>query len=182
MLFSVLEQFDITKIPLCLGTTLLGLPLFNKIYTFIDLLCYKNYLRLKGIFYLFLNNFKSVPFFLIRKTLKIFYSFFLPTSYTTKNYMYGKIVYLAIKVYLNLFYRHKILMFWRFNSAVIKVKVQLIFQQAIKTNFGLHYPYYNRLLNYYPYIATVFFLIVFHNFNGLLFYGLLIQLFYYKIL
>jgi len=35
----------------------------------------------------------------------------------------------------------------------------------------LFYPYYNRLLNYYPYFFSVFFLILFHNFNGLLFYG-----------
>ena len=39
------------------------------------------------------------------------------------------------------------------------------------TNFGDHYPYFTRLLNYYPYLAMVFFLILIHNFNGLLFYG-----------
>ncbi len=183
LVYSVLEQFDITKIDFSWILPFLG---FIKLKFILDFFFNEQILlffyKLKVTYFIFINKLKGFLFFFIRKIFKIIQSFFIPTSYSTKNYMYGKIAYLIIKSYLSLFYKNKILMFWRLNSAVVKVKVQLIFQQAIKTNFGLHYPYYNRLLNYYPYIVTVFFLIVFHNFNGLLFYGSLIQLFYYKIL
>ena len=54
---------------------------------------------------------------------------------------------------------------------VIKVKFQYKLQQIVKTNFGHGYPYFSRLLNYYPYILATFLFIILNNFDGLFFYG-----------
>lgn len=172
-IFSVLEQFDITKIYFSWSLPFLGiLPIqyiFNFFFNTKIVLVYNWF---KVCFFNF-YNYKIVGQFLLffKNIFQIIQSFFVPTGYFTKNYTYGRIAYFGLRVFLNLFIKKKILMFWRFNSLVVKIKIQLIFQQAIKTNFGDHYPYFTRLLNYYPYLAMVFFLILIHNFNGLLFYG-----------
>ena len=164
--FSVLEQFAILKFPLSLG--FFNLILFNDSLKFF-FSSFVEYKLKKGLFFL-------------RKFFQIIYSFFIPNGFSTKNYVYGRITIFLIKNYFRLFVKKKILVFWRCNFQVLKVKFQLKFQQTVKANFGLHYPFYNRLLNYYPFLVVIFSLIFFHNINGLLFHGLLILLFYYKIL
>ena len=77
----------------------------------------------------------------------------------------------CLKTYFKLLIKKRLVLFTRFNSQIVKFKIQYIFQKVVETNFGHGYPYYTRLLNYYPYLFITFFLIVCHNFNGLFFYG-----------
>lgn len=103
--------------------------------------------------------------------MRRFESFGLPHGFSTKNYTYGRLMIFCLKNYFRLLIKDKLILFIRCNSQIIKFKIQYNFQKAIKTNFGHHYPYYSRLLNYYPYLFVIFFLILCHNFNGLFFYG-----------
>jgi F-type H+-transporting ATPase subunit a len=116
-------------------------------------------------------QFKNILFYYFKLFYKYIQSFFFPTNYSTKNYTYGRITQLVVKTYFRLLAKNKLLIFYKYNLQVIKMKIQFKFQQIIKDNFGLHYPYSNRLFMYYPYFVVIFFLILFHNFNGLLFYG-----------
>lgn len=164
--FSVLEQFAILKFPLSIG--IFNMIFFNDFFKFY-FSSFVEYKLKRGLY-------------LFRKFFQLIYSFFIPNGFSTKNYVYGRITIFLIKNYFRLFVKKKILVFWRCNFQVLKIKFQLKFQQTIKANFGLHYPFYTRLLNYYPFLVVIFSLIFFHNINGLLFYGLLILLFYCKIL
>merc|ERR1712137_1289176 len=110
-------------------------------------------------------------FFGIKKLIQFFLSFFMPTVVSTKNMMFKRITILCFKQYLRLLVKKKILVFWRCNSQVIKVRSTVLFQQMVKANFGLFYPFKNRLLNFTPMLNTIFIVILVHNFNGLLFYG-----------
>lgn len=171
--FSVLEQFEITKFSL---GGVCCFVLGERVTLFI----YKCYIVFRQyIFWRIEPKFYAAA---LRRLFQIIESFFHPTSYSTKNYMFGRIAAFVIKYYLNLFVKKKILIFFRSNAQIIKLRIQSKFQQVIKVNFGSHFPYYSRLLNYYPFLLVIFLLTVLHNFNGLLFYGLLIRLFYYKIL
>lgn len=164
---TVLEQFTIDKYPLTAITT------YYVNWNFLMRIKFMRYFRHKTHRYA-LRYFKRI--FIFAQT------FFIPTVVSTKNYIYGRLAILAIKSYFRLFAKKKILFFWRHNVQVLKVKLQLKFQQTIKTNFGGHYPFHGRLLNYYPFFVVIFFLVICHNFNGLFFYGFQTQLFYYKIL
>lgn len=164
--YSVLEQFSIVKFPINLDI------FYSNIF----------FSYLKGLFYSYIiyDNVKIIK--ILKKFFSFIQSFFLPNFFSTKNYVYARIMVFSIKCYFRLFSKKKLSLFWRTNFQVLKVKIQLKFQELVKTNFGDHYPFYTRLLNFYPYFLVIFFSILFHNFNGLLFYGLLIQHFCYKIL
>lgn len=168
MFFSVLEQFEITKFSFSYFCSFFFLStekeqkiisFFSKILLFINneiLLINFKFDTLKRI---------------IVKFFKVIQSFFLPNSFSTKNYMYSRIMSFCLKTYFKLFIKKRLILFLRCNSQIVKFKIQYIFQKAIESNFGHGYPYYSRLLNYYPYLFVTFFLIVCHNFNGLFFYG-----------
>ena len=165
--YSVLEQFEITK--LTFGSLFFKNDLSLSrviIYVKVKFGEYVN-VKLLGYFSDKYFNVKNILLFLA----KYIESFFHPTSEFTKNYIYGRIALKGIKYKLNLFIKKKILVFCRCNSQIVKLKFQVILQQVLKTNFGLHFPYYNRLLNFYPYIMLTFVLILAHNFVGLLYYG-----------
>lgn len=166
---SVLEQFEITYFEL--GSLFLSLTNFTLINSFF--LYYRNCVISLEIFFqnkkIFLAKRKLL--YIFKKFYLFLQSFFIPTLYLTKNYAYGKIAFLYAKHCFGLFLKKTILLFWRFNIQILRVKFQMGYQQAIKVNFGDHYPFYSRLLNYYPYLLTVFYFILYHNFNGLLFYG-----------
>lgn len=167
--WSVLEQFEISSFefsPFFIGLS--GFSFLNKLHFIYrnNLLSFQIYFQNKAVFLV-----KRKIFFLLKKLYLFIQSFFLPTIFFTKNYVYGKTVFLYVKHCLGLFLKKTILVFWRYNILIIRLKFQMTYQQAIKTNFGSHYPFYSRLLNYYPYLLAVFILILYHNFNGLLFYG-----------
>jgi hypothetical protein len=162
MFFSVLEQFEITKFSFFFFSIEKEQKIvlfFNKILLFI-----KNDILLMNVKFDALQR-------IIIKFFKTIQSFFLPNSFSTKNYMYSRIMSFCLKTYFKLFIKRKLFLFLRCNAQVIKFKIQYILQKAIESNFGHGYPYYSRLLNYYPYLFVTFFLIVCHNFNGLFFYG-----------
>lgn len=168
MFFSVLEQFEITKFSL---NWLFSLYFFldkryKKIITFIT----KNLLLINYKFFAIKLRYRTLKLLLV-KFLKMLQSFFLPNSYSTKNYTYSRIMQICLKNFFKLLVKRKLSIFFRFAPQIIKIKIQLKLQQLIKTNFGDSNPYYRRLLNYYPYLFLTSFLIVCHNFNGLLFYG-----------
>ena len=168
MFFSVLEQFEITKYSFNYFCSIFffSKEREQKIISFVSKIL------------LFINNkifFQRIqfgkPFRIIIKFFKIIQSFFLPNSFSTKNYMYSRIMSFCLKTYFKLFIKKRLILFIRCSSQIVKFKIQYNFQKAIETNFGHGYPYYSRLLNYYPYLFVTFFLIVCHNFNGLFFYG-----------
>merc|ERR1712137_1210345 len=148
---SVLEQFCITK--------------------FSFLILSMSHFSFLGSFKAFVFKKLQTMFFGIKKLIQFFLSFFMPTVVSTKNIMFKRITILCFKQYLRLLVKKKILVFWRCNSQVIKVRSTVLFQQMVKANFGLFYPFKNRLLNFTPMLNTIFIVILVHNFNGLLFYG-----------
>merc|ERR1712184_146815 len=146
-LFSVLEQFEITKFSFSyfFSTFFSSSEKGKKIISFINKIL------------LFISNkillirFRSLKRIIV-KLFKVIQSFFFPNLFSTKNYMYSRIMSFALKTYFKLFIKKKLILFIRCNSQVVKFKIQYTFQQAVGTNFGHGYPYYSRLLNYYPYI------------------------------
>lgn len=167
---SVLEQFSIIRLPL-------GLDFFFNLDLLEDGL--DDYFEILALMfseeYPFLTEVLSKPYAFLCSSLVL-------TSFSTKNYVYGRIMIFSFKCYFRLLSSSKLYIFFRTNPQVLKVKILLKFQEMIKANFGGHYPFSTRLLNFYPYLLVIFFLIFLHNFNGLLFYGSLILHFYYKIL
>lgn len=168
MFFSVLEQFEITKFPKSVGLLLFTthsckerkvIFFFEKIALYISQrffsLKYKRY-TLKKLFY---------------RLYKFVVSFFYPSRLECKTYTYAKLMRIGISTYLKILTRRKLWLFIRYNAIIIKFKIQLNFQYALETNFGRLFPYYNRLLNFSPYLYSLFLMILCHNFNGLYFYG-----------
>lgn len=158
MLFSVLEQFEITKFT------------FNPLFYLRSGFFKKIFLFFKRKIFLMKLKYRSLKRFFI----KIFYlikSLFIPNSYSTKNYSFSRIMYFCLKKFFRLSIKHKLVLFFRFSVQIIKLKITYKLQQAIETNFGHGYPYYTRLLNYYPYLLATFLMILLQNFNGLYFYG-----------
>merc|ERR1712110_545725 len=84
---------------------------------------------------------------------------------------------------MGLFIKKKLILFIRCNSQVVKFKIQYTFQQAVETNFGHGYPYYSRLLNYYPYTNTAFllqnFVISFQAVIGLTLIGIFVRSYHF---
>lgn len=168
MFFSVLEQFEITKFTF---SALFFAFFFSKekqinIISFLS----KVFLFFNRKIFLIEVKYRSLRRFLF-KTFSILTSFFIPNSYSTKNYMYSRLMSFCLKNFFKLFFRQKLVLFFRYSVQIIKVKIQYKLQQAIETNFGHGYPYYSRLLNYYPFLFVTFSMILSHNFNGLYFYG-----------
>lgn len=158
MLLSVLEQFEITKFT------------FNPLFYTRSGFLRKLILFFERKIFLMKKKYRSLKRFFI-KAFYLLNSFFIPNSYSTKNYTFSRIVYYILKRYFYLSIKHKLVLFFRFSVQIIKLKITYKLQQAIETNFGHAYPYYTRLLNYFPYLLATFFTILLQNFDGLYFYG-----------
>lgn len=50
----------------------------------------------------------------------------------------------------------------------VKFSILYKFQVLVKTNFGSHYPFFMKLLSYYPYFLVIFFFLFFSNIQGLI--------------
>ena len=171
---STLDQFEITKFPLSgkdgivykVSYFVFGKKVIVNLSEFLEKLLIKFicYIHLFGIKFTFLKK------LLIKIYLEIRGLFFLNTS-STKNYMFSRIMNLCSRTILKLYIRKKILLMTRFNAQVIKERIHVEFKNIIISNFGHKFPYYNRLLNYLPYLFYIFISIVLYNYNGLLFYG-----------
>ncbi len=161
---SVLEQFNITKYNLfdlffdSLLPLMITLPILS-----VNFLYYLAQLRLDNLV-LYIKNF-------FIRFIGFIVSLYRPTMINTKNFFFGRFVLLFVKTFFKLYIRKRLMMFWRTNSQIIKLKTQLGIQEAIKSNFGNHYPFTVRLYEFYPFIVNVFVLIALTNLNGLLFYG-----------
>jgi len=155
---SVLEQFGITKMVFSVNLSNVYVWTFFQTYliSVISGLWYDLHIKTYRIF---------------RKILQLILSFGQPTFASTKNYMFGRIVKVLFNFYMRFLIKKKILAFWRCNAQVFKIKSSVMFQQMVKSNFGLFYPYKNRLLNYTPFLKVIFYTILCHNFNGLVFSG-----------
>ena len=153
---SVLEQFGITKMVFSVNLSNVYVWTFFQTYliSVISGLWYDLHIKTYRIF---------------RKILQLILSFGQPTFASTKNYMFGRIVKVLFNFYMRFLIKKKILAFWRCNAQVFKIKSSVMFQQMVKSNFGLFYPYKNRLLNYTPFLKVIFYTILCHNFNGLVF-------------
>jgi len=183
-IFNVLESFSITKHIIQIKNDFIPHK-FNWLYDYfyyqilaitniIHLLLKENILKevslLMHTFY-YTTIFTGFFFHVLFVWFYLIKSFFFPSPFLTKNFIYGRLARFVLKFWFQLFIKKKIYIFFKYKAQYIKNTINLLFQQNIKTNFGHHYPYYNRLLNFYPFFISIFFLILFHNFNGLLFYG-----------
>lgn len=165
--FSVLEQFNITKYNLFANLLkifepliiLLPLVYINPVYI-IPKRNLKYFVGIREGFFSFLRRFFG-----------LFISLYKPTPNNTKNVFFGRFVNLAIKSIFKIFVRKKIMVYWRTNTQLFKIKLQVGIQEGVKSNFGTIYPFKERLYVFYPFILSVFLLIALHNLNGLLFYG-----------
>ena len=170
---NVLESFAITKhFHQLVDPFLFAFPWMNQVFFYIyymisSMICSLNhFLKYYGSNDLtyFIFSFYSIRI-MIRFISFLFYdhffypmkSFLVLSSFSTKNFAYGRLAKLLFKYSCKLFVRKKLFLFMKFKAQMAKNNIQVAFLQNVKTNFGLHYPYYNRLLNYYLSLWLFFF-------------------------
>lgn len=193
-LLSVLEQFNLFYIPLFYffkvffsisnGVSFLINSFFvNFLLSFI----FVNDVIGREIFFeLFLEE--NIIFIIMTKDLLLmfisyfcfdfdfdFFSKTLTFGYIN-NMIFGYLVFFFIKNII-FFGNYKFTLFINKVSNFIRLKFLLKFQEMVKTNFGSHYPFFTKSLVFYPYFLTIFLVIFFSNFQGLIFADLHILLF-----
>lgn len=164
-MYNVLEQFEITEFSLTL--------LFSQ-WAVIGVFLKVIYSKIFAVFILFIRfcyPLLMLVYLLLTDIIEIIESLFYPTLISTKNYVYSRYSYFSYKLCFDLKKKSKIKIFFKSVYQLIKLKIQVYFQQIIKANFGSHYPFYGRLLNYYGIFFLFFFYIVSSNYNGLFFFG-----------
>lgn len=167
---NVLEQFEITEFTLLL---LLGECAKGPFFYFIS---FFSSIFSQAVSFINYYSCVLVPLplliqFFFLEIIHFTESLFYPTTLSTKNYVYSRYSYTVYKFFFELKKKGKLLVFFISNYQLIKLKIQVYFQQIIKANFGSHYPFYSRLLNYYGLFFLFFFYIVSSNYNGLFFFG-----------
>jgi len=109
MLFSVLEQFEITKFSFSyfFSTFFSASEKGKKIISFVNKILL--FISNKILFIRFrFGTLKRI----IVKLFKIVQSFFFPNLFSTKNYMYSRIMSFCLKTYFKLFIKKKINSFY----------------------------------------------------------------------
>ena len=108
MWFSVLEQFEITKFSLNYFLSIFSISKEKeqKIISFISkiLLFINNKILLMRFKF---STFKRI----FIKIFKVLQSFFLPNSFSTKNYTYFRITNFCLKTYFKILTRHNYIFF-----------------------------------------------------------------------
>lgn len=167
LMLSVLEQFNITKYNLLSGVLDALIPL-SIITPFV-------YIDFRSIIERRSYKFLGVTLIKVQRCLQVIlrfiFSLFGPTPDNTKNFYYSRWVQLVTKMFFKLYIKRKLSIFCKTNTYIVKIKIQLGIQEGVRSNFGHSYPFVNRLYEFYPFMFTIFFLIVLNNLNGLLFYG-----------
>ena len=122
MLFSVLEQFEITKFSFSyfFSTFFSASEKGKKIISFVNKILL--FISNKSLFIRFrFGTLKRI----IVKLFKIVQSFFFPNLFSTKNYMYSRIMSFCLKTYFKLFIKKKLILFIRCNSLFFTTFIRL---------------------------------------------------------
>lgn len=189
-LFSVLEQFNLFYIPLFyffkvfFGFSIGVSFLINNLFVnFILSLIYVNDVIGREIFLdVFFSkeiNFITliVCFFTCYKSYLLDFDFLISLTFGyINNMIFGYLIFFFIKNIV-FFGTYNFSLFINRLTKFIRLKFLLKFQELIKMNFGLHFPFVTKSLVFYPYFLTIFLVIFFSNFQGLIFADLYILLF-----